>query len=68
MITENILKYVNLDAWNRELLDKYCVAYGVGIIGFFKVLGKQAPEQSPALPLHSLAKHRSVRSVKRVQW
>lgn len=68
IIYENILKYVNLDAWNRELLDKYCVAYGVGIIGFFKVLGKQAPEQSPALPLHSLAKHRSVRSVKRVQW
>lgn len=27
---------MNLDARNRELLDKYCVAYGVGIIGFFK--------------------------------
>lgn len=38
IIYENILKYVNLDAWNRELLDKYCVEYGVGIIGFFKVL------------------------------
>nr|XP_023406412.1 bifunctional heparan sulfate N-deacetylase/N-sulfotransferase 1 isoform X4 [Loxodonta africana] len=38
VIYENILKYVNLDAWNRELLDKYCVAYGVGIIGFFKAL------------------------------
>lgn len=37
IIYENILKYVNLDAWNRELLDKYCVEYGVGIIGFFKV-------------------------------
>lgn len=37
VIYENILKYVNLDAWNRELLDKYCVEYGVGIIGFFKV-------------------------------
>ncbi|XP_055782585.1 bifunctional heparan sulfate N-deacetylase/N-sulfotransferase 1-like isoform X1 [Salvelinus fontinalis] len=36
VIYENILKYVNLDAWNRELLDKYCVEYGVGIIGFFK--------------------------------
>ncbi|XP_075011465.1 bifunctional heparan sulfate N-deacetylase/N-sulfotransferase 2 isoform X2 [Calonectris borealis] len=36
IIYENILKYVNLDAWNRELLDKYCVEYGVGIIGFFK--------------------------------
>ncbi|XP_061216070.1 bifunctional heparan sulfate N-deacetylase/N-sulfotransferase 1 isoform X2 [Neopsephotus bourkii] len=38
IIYENILKYVNLDAWNRELLDKYCVEYGVGIIGFFKAL------------------------------
>ncbi|CDQ71450.1 unnamed protein product [Oncorhynchus mykiss] len=28
VIYENILKYVNLDAWNRELLDKYCVEYG----------------------------------------
>lgn len=37
IVYENILKYVNMDAWNRELLDKYCVEYGVGIIGFFKV-------------------------------
>uniref|UniRef100_A0A8C8F4L8 Bifunctional heparan sulfate N-deacetylase/N-sulfotransferase 1 n=1 Tax=Oncorhynchus tshawytscha TaxID=74940 RepID=A0A8C8F4L8_ONCTS len=36
VIYENVLKYVNLDAWNRDLLDKYCVEYGVGIIGFFK--------------------------------
>ncbi|XP_062846559.1 bifunctional heparan sulfate N-deacetylase/N-sulfotransferase 1 [Trichomycterus rosablanca] len=36
IVYENILKYVNMDAWNRELLDKYCVEYGVGIIGFFK--------------------------------
>lgn len=48
IVYENILKYVNLDAWNRELLDKYCVAYGVGIIGFFKVRGlKWSP--SPGL-------------------
>ncbi|XP_018607706.1 bifunctional heparan sulfate N-deacetylase/N-sulfotransferase 1-like isoform X3 [Scleropages formosus] len=38
VIYENLLKYVNLDAWNRELLDKYCVEYGVGIVGFFKAL------------------------------
>lgn len=36
IIFENLLKYVNLDAWNRDLLDKYCAEYGVGIIGFFK--------------------------------
>uniref|UniRef100_A0A4W6C7Y8 N-deacetylase and N-sulfotransferase 2 n=1 Tax=Lates calcarifer TaxID=8187 RepID=A0A4W6C7Y8_LATCA len=36
IIYENVLKYVNLDAWNRDLLDKYCAEYGVGVIGFFK--------------------------------
>nr|XP_055131703.1 bifunctional heparan sulfate N-deacetylase/N-sulfotransferase 2 isoform X2 [Symphalangus syndactylus] len=36
VIYENLLKYVNLDAWSRELLDRYCVEYGVGIIGFFR--------------------------------
>ncbi|KAG7333873.1 hypothetical protein KOW79_002280 [Hemibagrus wyckioides] len=36
VIYENVLKYVNLDAWNRDLLDKYCSEFGVGIIGFFK--------------------------------
>lgn len=53
IIYENILKYVNLDAWNRELLDKYCVAYGVGIIGFFKVGREQGPEPfTPDLCTH----------------
>lgn len=42
IIYENVLKYVNLDAWNRDLLDKYCAEYGVGVIGFFK-----ATENSP---------------------
>ncbi|CAG6018258.1 unnamed protein product [Menidia menidia] len=36
IIFENVLKYVNLDVWNRDLLDKYCVEYGVGVIGFYK--------------------------------
>ncbi|XP_067313077.1 bifunctional heparan sulfate N-deacetylase/N-sulfotransferase 1 [Pseudorasbora parva] len=36
VVYENILKYVNMDAWNRELLDRYCIEFGVGIIGFFK--------------------------------
>lgn len=47
IIYENILKYVNLDAWNRELLDKYCVEYGVGIIGFFKVRGCAGRAETP---------------------
>lgn len=63
IIYENILKYVNLDAWNRELLDKYCVAYGVGIIGFFKVFREQVSEQFPALSLHLPAKHMSLGTV-----
>ncbi|XP_043552757.1 bifunctional heparan sulfate N-deacetylase/N-sulfotransferase 4-like isoform X1 [Chiloscyllium plagiosum] len=36
IIYENILKYVNMDSWNRELLDKYCMEYNVGIIAFHK--------------------------------
>ncbi|XP_006629242.1 bifunctional heparan sulfate N-deacetylase/N-sulfotransferase 4 isoform X1 [Lepisosteus oculatus] len=36
IIYENMLKYVNMDSWNRDLLDKYCVEYSVGIIGFHK--------------------------------
>ncbi|XP_067847027.1 bifunctional heparan sulfate N-deacetylase/N-sulfotransferase 4-like [Heptranchias perlo] len=36
VIYENILKYVNMDSWNRELLDKYCMEYNVGMIGFHK--------------------------------
>lgn len=50
VIYENILKYVNLDAWNRELLDKYCVEYGVGIIGFFKVRTTPTLLSLPPLP------------------
>ncbi|XP_053259533.1 LOW QUALITY PROTEIN: bifunctional heparan sulfate N-deacetylase/N-sulfotransferase 3-like [Podarcis raffonei] len=36
IIFENIFKYVNMDSWNRGLLDKYCGEYGVGMIGFHK--------------------------------
>ncbi|XP_039198656.1 bifunctional heparan sulfate N-deacetylase/N-sulfotransferase 3 isoform X2 [Crotalus tigris] len=34
IIYENISKYVNMDSWNRGLLDKYCGEFNVGIIGF----------------------------------
>ncbi|XP_075056442.1 bifunctional heparan sulfate N-deacetylase/N-sulfotransferase 3-like [Mixophyes fleayi] len=36
IIYENFMKYVNMDTWNKELLDKYCLQYGVSIIGFLK--------------------------------
>ncbi|KAF6306737.1 N-deacetylase and N-sulfotransferase 3 [Rhinolophus ferrumequinum] len=42
IVYENILKYVHMDAWNRSLLDKYCVEYSVGIIGFHKASDKSA--------------------------
>ncbi|XP_036159202.1 bifunctional heparan sulfate N-deacetylase/N-sulfotransferase 4 [Myotis myotis] len=50
VIYENVLKYAGMDAWNRELLEKYCVEYGVGVIGFHK-----ATENSPpGAPLRGL--------------
>uniref|UniRef100_A0A803JPF3 Bifunctional heparan sulfate N-deacetylase/N-sulfotransferase 1 n=1 Tax=Xenopus tropicalis TaxID=8364 RepID=A0A803JPF3_XENTR len=36
IIYENFMKYVNMDLWNKDLLDKYCLQYGIGIIGFLK--------------------------------
>ncbi|KAL2078323.1 hypothetical protein ACEWY4_026008 [Coilia grayii] len=42
VVYENLLKYVNLDTWNRALLDKYCQDYGVGIIGFYRA-GENSP-------------------------
>uniref|UniRef100_A0A8C4YIQ0 [heparan sulfate]-glucosamine N-sulfotransferase n=1 Tax=Gopherus evgoodei TaxID=1825980 RepID=A0A8C4YIQ0_9SAUR len=36
VVYENILKYVNMDSWNKGLLDKYCIEYDVGVIGFHK--------------------------------
>lgn len=34
IVFENLEKYVNMDKWNRELLDKYCREYKVGIVVF----------------------------------
>ncbi|KAK6621633.1 hypothetical protein RUM43_006861 [Polyplax serrata] len=34
IVFENLNKYLQMDKWNRELLDKYCREYSVGIIGF----------------------------------
>lgn len=35
IVFENYYRYLNMDKWNRELLDKYCREYSVGILGFF---------------------------------
>ncbi|XP_049794710.1 bifunctional heparan sulfate N-deacetylase/N-sulfotransferase [Schistocerca nitens] len=34
IVFENLYKYLQMDKWNRELLDKYCREYSVGIVGF----------------------------------
>ncbi|XP_018322286.1 bifunctional heparan sulfate N-deacetylase/N-sulfotransferase [Agrilus planipennis] len=34
IVFENFDRYLQMDKWNRELLDKYCKEYNVGIIGF----------------------------------
>ncbi|GAB0094252.1 Bifunctional heparan sulfate N-deacetylase/N-sulfotransferase [Sergentomyia squamirostris] len=34
IVFENYDKYLHMDKWNRELLDKYCREYSVGIVGF----------------------------------
>jgi heparan sulfate N-deacetylase/N-sulfotransferase NDST2 len=34
IVFENLDKYLSMDKWNRELLDKYCREYSVGIVGF----------------------------------
>ncbi|KAJ1528835.1 hypothetical protein ONE63_007209 [Megalurothrips usitatus] len=34
IVFENINKYLNMDKWNRELLDKYCREYSVGLVAF----------------------------------
>ncbi|CAG2108385.1 unnamed protein product, partial [Medioppia subpectinata] len=36
IIFENFNKYLNMNKWNRELLDKYCREYSVGIIGIIQ--------------------------------
>ncbi|KAJ6216358.1 hypothetical protein RDWZM_007515 [Blomia tropicalis] len=34
IVFENLFKYFHLNKWNRDLLDKYCREFNVGIIGF----------------------------------
>ncbi|GLG95440.1 Bifunctional heparan sulfate N-deacetylase/N-sulfotransferase [Gryllus bimaculatus] len=34
IVFENLNKYLQMDKWNRELLDKYCREYSVGVVGF----------------------------------
>lgn len=36
VIFENYNRYLHMNNWNRELLDKYCREFDVGIIGFLR--------------------------------
>ncbi|XP_022242816.1 bifunctional heparan sulfate N-deacetylase/N-sulfotransferase-like isoform X2 [Limulus polyphemus] len=36
VVFEDYEKYLFMNKWNRELLDKYCLEYGVGVIGFLR--------------------------------
>uniref|UniRef100_A0A3B3SIT9 N-deacetylase/N-sulfotransferase (heparan glucosaminyl) 2b n=1 Tax=Paramormyrops kingsleyae TaxID=1676925 RepID=A0A3B3SIT9_9TELE len=44
IIFENLFQYVGLDAWNRELLDRYCAQFGVGVVGFLRTAGSLPPD------------------------
>lgn len=34
VVLENYYKYLNMDDWNRQLLDKYLRDYGVALLSF----------------------------------
>jgi len=42
VVFENYHRYLNMDKWNRELLDKYCREYGAGVLGFFPPADRRA--------------------------
>ncbi|XP_050422570.1 bifunctional heparan sulfate N-deacetylase/N-sulfotransferase [Adelges cooleyi] len=42
IVFENYHRYLTMDKWNRELLDKYCREYKVGILGFFPPAERRA--------------------------
>ncbi|XP_061420826.1 bifunctional heparan sulfate N-deacetylase/N-sulfotransferase 2-like isoform X1 [Lethenteron reissneri] len=36
VVFENVHRYAAMDAWNRELLDRYCLEFAVGIVAFLR--------------------------------
>ena len=51
IIFENFDKYLNMNKWNRELLDKYCREFGVGIIGLMQKNEERRALQLNGFPL-----------------
>ncbi|XP_060575407.1 bifunctional heparan sulfate N-deacetylase/N-sulfotransferase-like, partial [Ruditapes philippinarum] len=40
IVFETMALYLSLDSWNRQLIDKYCQEYNVGVIFFMKPRGE----------------------------
>ena len=53
IIFESLEAYVNMDNWNRQILDKYCQSYKVGMIIFVHSADEYGIEKEkvPGLPL-----------------
>lgn len=51
IVFENFYKYLEMDKWNRELLDKYCREYSVGIVGFISPTEENQTGQMKGFPL-----------------
>ncbi|KAK6170363.1 hypothetical protein SNE40_018773 [Patella caerulea] len=51
IIFENYNKYITMDKWNRQLLDKYCSEYNVGIIGFVPSKPDIISDNVPGFPM-----------------
>lgn len=52
IVFENFYKYLDMDKWNRELLDKYCREYSVGIVGFINPSEENHIGQLKGFPLY----------------
>lgn len=53
IIFESLEAYINMDHWNRQLIDKYCRDYSVGMIIFVHSVNEYAVEKEkvPGFPL-----------------
>uniref|UniRef100_S4RCH2 Uncharacterized protein n=1 Tax=Petromyzon marinus TaxID=7757 RepID=S4RCH2_PETMA len=52
VVFENVHRYAAMDAWNRELLDRYCLEFAVGIVAFLRVSDGRL--LAPLVATHSL--------------
>lgn len=60
IVFENYDRYIHMNNWNRELLDKYCSEFAVGIIGFMprpKSLDVESKTRVNGFPLYLKGEH-----------